>query len=593
MNGALDILKSRLATSLGKALRSPDFWIEPEAGKRALEKVRADHDSPAVRVNERAIEMAVAAFASSGLVSDFRGLKLICLGAAMQTESGSTLLGDRVTRERLFGLADAGGDQRKQLKCFQNLLRSYWIYPLSSGVPECPPEPWTALREWLSRRHAELDCKSMRKPGWFAQLSKHANLLTEKPCERYGSDLLSGDGSEFQEAVSTLDIPGGSWVLEEAVLSRIRAGCLLRTDREFVSALPDMLKVARGEAGVSISKALAARCAALLVSRYASCPDRPEHSGLRDAAVSMIGNPWLRRASWDAVVVDKQGMPDVAAREMVNGWLKRRLISDFFELLAADGAGDRRRVDYWLRFEPLIDDMWFALGQNARTRHGEGFDDFRHRARGRLLELDQTTADNNAFVMRIGEYLAVEFGAKGNASYLFRWDSLPQALSRSLSSGTEWARVSIHGLKSARNEERLIHRDSEGADKSWEQKFDECICPIIGRRPEDRPRALREHSPARATRPVEPTIGCVERNAQYGYEVPVFVPPRQKSRETELFSWIEFERLAARHGFRFQYSDHRKQGGAIRIIAPNLPQDAADKLAAWGFLRSGDRWWKE
>jgi hypothetical protein len=94
------------------------------------------------------------------------------------------------------------------------------------------------------------------------------------------------------------------------------------------------------------------KCVASLVSRYAKCSERPEHQGLRDAAVSIVGNPWLRRASWDANVLGDTGQPDDGARELVYGWLKRRLITDFFELLSSDATGDRRRLDYWLRFEP-------------------------------------------------------------------------------------------------------------------------------------------------------------------------------------------------------------------------------------------------
>jgi len=70
--------------------------------------------------------------------------------------------------------------------------------------------------------------------------------------------------------------------------------------------------------------------------------------------VGIVGNPWLRRANWDAWVVDARGKPDDQSREMVNGWLKRRLITDFLVLLVVDGTCDGRRVDYWLRFDSAI-----------------------------------------------------------------------------------------------------------------------------------------------------------------------------------------------------------------------------------------------
>jgi len=135
-------------------------------------------------------------------------------------------------------------------------------------------------------------------------------------------------------------------------------------------------------------------------------------------------------------------------------------------------------------------DMWFALGADTQSRRGEEFDDFRQRAQGLLLDLDQTTADNNAFIMRVGEYLAVEFGAKGNAFYLFRWESIPSTLSQKLRSSKERSSISIHGLKNRNHIDRLIHRDSESAGLTWEQKFDYVICPLIGHRPEESARRL-------------------------------------------------------------------------------------------------------
>ena len=68
---------------------------------------------------------------------------------------------------------------------------------------------------------------------------------------------------------------------------------------------------------------------------------------------------------------------------MVEGWLKRRLIKDFFELLARDGAADLRRLNYWLKWEPEISDMWFLLGEDARRNKTEAFLSVRKRMAGR------------------------------------------------------------------------------------------------------------------------------------------------------------------------------------------------------------------
>jgi hypothetical protein len=129
--------------------------------------------------------------------------------------------------------------------------------------------------------------------------------------------------------------------------------------------------------------------------------------------VELIGNPWLKRTAWDAVVNNEP------ARLMVNSWLKQRLIKDFFGLLAADGAADPRRLDYWLKWEPRISDMWFVLGREAQENRTPAFLELRKRMAGRDRQLIDNNHLNNAFVMRIGPLLIIEFGLTGNACYIF------------------------------------------------------------------------------------------------------------------------------------------------------------------------------
>ena len=137
----------------------------------------------------------------------------------------------------------------------------------------------------------------------------------------------------------------------------------------------------------------------------------------------IIGNPWLHRAAWDTYVLDKDRRPDASAREMVNGWLKVRLIKDFFGLLSEDRSADSRRLNYWLGFEPMIQDMWFALGADAVSDPRKEYGEFRQRANGRLLDLaGSTPTSNNAFLMHFGEYLVVEFGITDNACFVYRYD---------------------------------------------------------------------------------------------------------------------------------------------------------------------------
>ena len=288
---------------------------------------------------------------------------------------------------------------------------------------------------------------------------------------------------------------------------------------------------------------------------------------LRDAAVSVIGNPWLRRPNWDAWVLDAAGKPDNQCREMVNGWLKRRLITDFFELLSVDGAGDRGRVEYWLRHEPSIEDMWFALGSAARGRRGEQFDDFRNRAKGRLLDLGGTTADNSAFVMRAGRYLLVEFGARGHAMYVVDWNTLSEPLVDVLHSGLARAGVHINLLKPTNHVQRMIHMDS--LDQTWEEKFDAYLVPGILGRPTIPPR--------------QAATSAAKKHAQRAASAR---SPRQN------FTQSNWEAFVREH--RLHVADLRVGRGALWVLGAAQPSEVAAQLTAWGFTRRDPKgWFKE
>lgn len=371
------------------------------------------------------------------------------------------------------------------MRCFQALLSAYLSFPLSQADANAEAG-WRELRSWLHRQRLVLLGKLDNRPQWFDGLDRHSELLTEKPCDKFGSDLLRGDAASLNDARSSLAIEPDSWVMEAAVLAQMKAAARL-DDRRFTDALPRLIPVATGQAGVHVGDWLRVKCVATLVSRYSKSAAAPEHPALRDASVSVIGNPWLRRANWDAHVVLGDGSPDRQARELVFGWLKGRLIQDFFELLSAEGSVDRRRLAYWLRFAPFVDDMWFALGPYAQSRNDASFREFRDRAKGRLLDLEATTSDNNAFVMRIGAYLAIEFGSKGNAFFLLEWDKLPKAVANALSSGRARESIDIVSLKPRIHVLKKSHIDAPTALKSWEQKFDDDLLPTLGARPDDRP----------------------------------------------------------------------------------------------------------
>jgi len=317
---------------------------------------------------------------------------------------------------------------------------------------------------------------------------------------------------------------------------------------------------------LKLSDFIKRRAIALLVSRYAKCQDKPEHSRLRDLALEAIGNPWLEKGLWDAWVKNPDGAPDTEAREMINGWLNRRLITDFFELLSADGRADRRRLDYWLRFVPaLTETPWLALGSDAMYNGSQPYKELRERAHGRVLRLDNPgSPGNNAFVMKMGNLVIVEFGLTGNACYVYPISPSPFSLGG--------VAISMSDLKNPLRADRLLHNDGI---LSWESKFDEIICPRINFRPGNERARIRRHESSQAS------LRAINTNQNQQ------VQPIPDFDETKFNEFIKKYSL---------YSiDKRHIGGALWVqFEHSQDSEIADGLRNMGFTyRPGRGWWRE
>jgi hypothetical protein len=362
-----------------------------------------------------------------------------------------------------------------------------------------------------------------------------------------------------------LGISRESWVWQELVLSQVEVTCR-HIDQSFKDDLDRLLSLL--QANSMLSQNLVVRCTAKLVSRYAQCSARPENSALRDAAVNNIGNPWLKKTAWDAHVKTPDGHPHEAAREMVNGWIKRELIKNFFELLSDDDSADPRRLKYWLRFEPAIEDMWFALGPHANNHPSPNFKDFRNRARGRTLKLEAPgSPQNNAFIMRLGAVTIVEFGSRGNATYIYQSENIPFDLSKN------WINGDGSGLKNQSFGERFFHRDSANTGANWEGKLDAKISQLID------------------FRPVRPTqVRVIRQRALSGPQPKI--PNRNSvlSSPNSTPSW-ESEIKKICHLYKYRIEDNRPSGGAFWVLHnwPHSPQ-----FERQGFkFKPGRGWWRE
>lgn len=300
MSSALDFLQLGLSRSFTNGVHSPENWTDLTGITRALAQVQREHGGASIAADPRSIMSAITGFRRAGTISGFRDLKYVCLGLGVGDGRGWCVLSDPELRRKVAELVEGQPEWRRRIRCFQALLSGYWRFPLHNrATTDEAKEGWREMRDWLRSERSKIMRSRETAPLWFAGLTRHVELLGDTPCDKFGPALLKGDFSALNDAMEALAIPNESWVMEEAILARMKASAKL-ADESFKEMLPQLLPIAMGKGGVEIGEALQVRCVAQLVSRYARCKDRPEQIALRDAAVTTIGNPWLRRTNWDA-----------------------------------------------------------------------------------------------------------------------------------------------------------------------------------------------------------------------------------------------------------------------------------------------------
>ncbi len=467
---------SKLRTQLLDAMapkqvfRAP-VWGNPRAMGEALRDVRKALSAGEGSLPQQdLVQASLRKFAMTLSVASFTELKYVCYGITVPVGENRLRLIDRgALFDGLLGLVEQRRGQAKQYRrCYQGLLHGYFGFDKQGGTTVGHAN-WSRLRAYLDEKLASV-VQGVTGSGlaldWLQALKTHRNLLADDPCSRYARELQRGNSDKLRAACQTLGISSSSWVWDEALIAYVRAVCDSDSDDQFRLDLAGVLDLINGRVELKLAEMHRTRATALIVARYARRVDKLEHPDLRDTCLRYIGNPWVNHTAWDAHV---QHEP---ARQMVEGWIKRRLIKDFFELLAHDGGADLRRLNYWLKWEPRISDMWFVLGSDARNNRSKAFEELRQRMVGRRRSLDDPNVQNNAFVMRIGPLLVIEFGVTGNACYAFAAADFQGDLDRPLQS--------IHMLKQRAGATRMSH------SHAWEGRFDYDLKKLIQSVPSSR-----------------------------------------------------------------------------------------------------------
>lgn len=498
-------------------------------------------------------------------------VKYVCYGVTVpldDTQDGKRIIDDRGLFDALLEvLCNYETQERRFRNCYQGLLQGYFGFKRDPSGKSSAHANWIDLRCYLSERlpamHASATCRGF-VPVWLDTLSKHRNLLTDDPCGRYADKFEAGKTDELSALFDGLGINSNSWVWDEVVMAYLRSVCE-RGDAEFHDALRCVLPFLSGKATIKLPQLLATRAAAMVVARYAQCQNQPEHDGLRDVCVALIGNPWLDPTAWHARVNHEP------ARQMVEGWLKRRLIKDFFEVLAKDGAADLRRLHYWLKWEPQISDMWFVLGDDAQNNRTAAFSNVRKRMGSKERALWRATAENNAFIMRIGPLIVIEFGVTGNACFVFSDSAVPVDL--------RTRAFNLRDLKDASLMlEKLAHHSG------WERRFDSTLNLLL------QSASASKHAPGASS---DRQFGMTDQPGRQTSRFNV-ATAHVNSSPTHPDGWEmqELQRKCAKSGI--SYEDNRSKNGALWVLLrdPKRSPRIAEELLEKGFtFKEGSGFW--
>lgn len=547
-------LQERLAEVSVAAFRDmPDPELRVLQGHvQSLQAMLGGAGAGAGASNDR-IQMEVSKFRETGKLHDVRSARLVCWGTRLGTRAQPPLIEDSDRFEPLLkGVDSFQSMSRPYRRCWRGLLDGYINYDPSNAQGN-GDRNWRLLREYLNDNLPQLE-RAGQTPEWLDVIDDHENLLSHDPCTRYGAELLSGEGDPLEVLRRELSAGDSSWIGKRIFEAQIEAAVRL-DDRSFRDVLPRVISL------IEEHDVLADQGLTRVLDRYSECSSIEVEPVLCETSVTRWGNPWLERndTRWTDV------RPET--RKMVSSWHKLRLIEDFFNLLSADGINDQRRIKFWKKHVDQISDMHFALGDAAYRDSRPSFRTLRQMMKGRLLSLTNGgVSSNNAFIMRIGGHVYVEFGEEGNAMFAFDAEALPFDLSKLQVAGNKTA------LKHPNNVARIIHKD--GGGESWERKAERLIASLStarGRSVTANPYNARP-SPTHLA------------SAAPAWSAPV---SRFAGGDAELFAFF------TKHGIKS--ADSRDKGGSLWAYAPRVgPASSeltrrnfawAERRGAW-YLRS-------
>ena len=532
-------------------------------------------------ISEDHLLEAVRRFWESQEVSTFKDAYLLSWGLSLPYRpSGPCILEDRPRLQRVLDGVDTWNIKPAAYRrCYQGLIKNYFTYDaFVDSVSPAGRNNWKFLRDYLFDRH-NLIRDSQVNPEWVDTVMGNRQLFGDSPFEPYVDTLFRGDAGAIDHFSELLGIGKASWFFRELLLAQVRGACKLGNE-QFKALMPRLLELLAGNI------VLRDRGLALILNRYVTVPGMPLNQELREAAVKWWGNPWLpsNETRWGAVVPD--------ARTMVADWLKLEFIETFFTKLAEDGLGDRRRMEFWKRYVKAIQHIEFALGSTARNSREKDFVVLRDKMKGLIRNLD-ASGTNNAFIMRIGDLVAVEFSGIGNALYGYdARKSLPFDTTRLL-------RLTVDASNSLKHKAPgrvlwMSHQDGIRGWGKWEQMLEATMKEEFG----IVPNAAYVSNTSSAGRDRASNTGFAgrDRASNTGSTGRDSVSNSNLNSESHSgnalpYSRTTLDRFANARGLRIE--DNTAQGGSLWVRTGSNDTHISGILNQWGFrYKDGKGWWK-
>lgn len=496
---------------------------------------------------------AVQRFWRTKKFTSFRDARWVSFGLGLDAWGDESCL---LEKEGIFDIVQDELHQwlnnpRQFRKCYQGLMRNYFEYDgMAPNANAVGRKNWLLLRSYLQQNLPSIQDNKSINPEWVDCAQENPNIFTEKPAQAYSQELLQDNSERIDRVYQLIGISDASWFTRALLIGQIEAA-VQQTDTVFHKLVSRLLQ------RIADNHVVRDEGLRLILDRYIKIAQPPLHIELKECAAQWWGNPWLssNKSAWSGV--------SEAACNMISQWLAAEFINLFFTKLAEDGSTDNRRVQFWQQYVPYLTYIRFALGKKVTQSREVDFLELREKLNGLTIELDDPIRSNNAFIMGIGDLMAVEFSTQSNAFYGYNQKTpLPFDLDIPVRSGP------VDGPNSLKSRDcvlRLGHKDNIHGYLFWEDRF------------KDELRNNFDVSP--------------DKNSNSKPTYTNFNKSNYHKKEYFLIGNKSVKEFTEELNCKFQ--DNTEEGGALWILLSGFNMEIAKTLLDSGFkFAPGKGWWK-